>query len=415
MQIIVDAHIPGARDVFSGFGEVVAIPGHEIGPEHVRHARVLVVRTVTTVNEALLVGSSVQFVGSATAGMDHVDTAWLAANRIAWANAHGANAGSVVEYVLAAVAEGLELGAAPPGNARDPLHGRTMGVVGHGAVGSRLAARFRALGCLVKVCDPFRPEGDTDLDNLLRDADIVSLHVPLTHDGTHPTRGLLDAERIARMKPGAMLIQTSRGGVVGDQAAVRARQEGRLSWLVLDVWQDEPLPPPDLVAGVDLATPHIAGYSRDAKSEGVRQVARALRDWLGASEGGTPAEELDDREAPDMRSKPTERIVFPDPSARTGLAAWIRPMYDIRADDARFRATLGLPTKGTPPLSTILPSAEARRAAFHDLRASYPPRWSFHRYVPGSYAAGQHPNPIQGIPRSIGMTVPGGGLRREAE
>lgn len=375
--IVADADIPYLNPVLGPMGSLISIPGHRIGPDDVRNADALVVRSITGVNRALLENSRVKFVGSATSGVDHVDQDWLKDRGITFADAAGANAESVVEYVLAVIAIGLR-------RIGGRLSDLTLGVVGCGRIGGRLVRRAEALGMRVLANDPplvgsGKEPGQTtfiDLDELLERSDIVSVHVPLTHRGPDSTVGLIDADGISRMKPGAWLIQSSRGGTVDETDAVRARLERHLAFLALDVWTDEPAPDAASVEAADIATPHIAGYSRDAKLSGILRIrdalARALDVALPGSgdPGGSdnrPGTEASppDLPAPSRFSLHTEA----GPAPTDVLCGLVRQMIDLEADDARFR-------RAWSDEHTAIKRAEQ----FHRLRASCPPRWSFSRF-----------------------------------
>ncbi|MDQ7040017.1 MAG: 4-phosphoerythronate dehydrogenase [Rhodothermus sp.] len=359
LRIVADENIPFVREAFRGFGVVRSLPADQITSAAVRTCDVLLVRSVTRVDASLLEGSRVQFVGSATSGIDHVDLAYLAAQGIAFAHAPGANADAVVEYVLAAL---LEL--AMRWNV--PLRGRIVGIVGCGNIGGRLAQRLPALGMEVLCCDPPLAEqrGRTDLvslETILAEADVVTLHVPLTRTGPHATYHLIDAVALARMRPSAWLLNTSRGAVVDGRALLEARQQGYPEAVVLDVWEGEPAPDPALIARVDIATPHIAGHSYEGKVRGTLMLAEALARHLNLPF------QPDDREQ--LGPQPDDRLDLIPPDMQLPETQWlaelVRQMYDIAADDARFRIVM---QNGTP----------ARRAErFLELRRTYPRRRSF--------------------------------------
>lgn len=367
--IVVDADIPYVNPVLGPIGRLIPVPGHRIGRGHVRKADALVVRSVTGVNAELLDGSRIRFVGSATSGVDHVDVDWLEEHDIAFADAAGANADSVVEYVLSSIAAGL-------GTSETRLDEIALGVVGCGRVGGRLAERAEALGMHVLRNDPPRVRsGDTapdtsfiQLDALLQGADIVSIHVPLVRTGRDCTVDLIGEASIDRMKPGAWLIQSSRGGTVDEHAAVRARQEGRLGFLVLDVFSGEPVPDAGSIRTADIATPHIAGYSRDAKLEGVLRIRDALVTSLDLR---TEHEYVHPADLPDPSAFILGTSHGSDPTAV--FRDIVPRMYDVTTDDSRFRRAW---------FGTLAEAAAAgdRAEAFHRLRATCPPRWSFTRY-----------------------------------
>jgi erythronate-4-phosphate dehydrogenase len=364
MLIIADANIPLAREAFSPFGEVRLLPGRDLAREHLRDAEVLIVRSVTKVNAALLDGTSVRFVGTATIGTDHLDIPYLDQHGIRWASAAGCNARSVVEWVLAALAEWcLAQGIT--------WEGRTLGIVGHGNVGSRLAPVARALGMRVLVNDPplqragVYPDA-VPLDQLLAESDIVTLHVPYTKDGPDPTHHLIQGRQLGLMKHDALFLNASRGAVLCNKIALEAARINRPA-MVLDVFEGEPRPNRDLVRACFLATPHIAGYSYEGKVMGTRMMAEALAAFLGTTSGWVPQ-----LPAPD---NPTVRL-----TATAGMAAIaeaIRVSYDIRADDGRLREGLAQ-------------DDEAWGKHFDALRKNYPQRREFANYhIPDGAAGGE--------------------------
>lgn len=371
LRIVADENIPLAGEAFGSLGEIRLLPGHAITAAAVRAADVLLVRSVTRVDGALIAGSRLRFVGSATIGTDHVDVAALAAARIPFHYAPGSNAESVVEYVLAAL---LSL-AARRGVA---LRGTTIGVVGCGAIGSRLVARLPALGMRVLANDPplaaaaerqDAPHAFAPLAQVLAEADVITLHVPLTTAGPFPTRHLVDAAELRRMRPAAWLVNTSRGAVVANGALRASLESGVPGAVVLDVWEGEPEPDPELIAHCALATPHIAGYSYDGKVAGTLMMYDALVRELGIAStwDGSAALEMSARASAVLR--PSAWTPGADAVAEARwLHALVRQVCDIEADDARMRTLLTLP-------------AGDRARGFQELRRSYPRRRSFSRYV----------------------------------
>jgi len=331
MKIVCDNKIPFIRGVFEPWAEVVYLPGAETTPAVVRDADAVVTRTRTRCDAALLAGSSVRVVASATIGYDHIDTAWCEAHGILWRNAPGCNSSSVKQYIAAVLCtlarrHGLRL---------DAL---TLGVVGVGNVGSKVAEAAALLGMRVLLCDPPRAraesaEGFVDLDTLVAQSDIVTLHVPLSREGEDATWHLFDEARLAAMRPDQFLINSSRGPVV-DGAALRAALQAKaLRGAVLDVWEGEPEPDRALMALLDIATPHIAGYSADGKANGTRMSVRTvaavlglpLADWCPA-DIPAPAQPLDF--VVDASGKSRQEV----------LSEAILHTYDILADDRALRA-----------------------------------------------------------------------------
>ena len=334
MKIVCDNKIPFLRGALEPYGEVVYLPGAQTTPEVVKDADALITRTRTICNETLLKGSSVKAIATATIGFDHIDTVWCEANGIAWSNAPGCNSWSVKQYissVLAVLAQrhGLRL---------DAL---TLGVVGVGNVGSKVADVGRAFGMRVLLNDPPRGRAEgtdafVDLDTVLAESDIITVHVPLTRAGEDATWHLFDAARLARMRPSQILINSSRGPVVDNAALKDTLLRGGLKAAVLDVWEGEPDLDPELVGLLDISTPHIAGYSADGKANGTTMSVRYLAARLGLpladwTASGIPA--------------PAQPLAFSvDAAGKTPqevLSEAILHTYDVRVDSDALRAELG--------------------------------------------------------------------------
>jgi erythronate-4-phosphate dehydrogenase len=275
LSILCATSVANGGEAFASLGHVTLMPEADIDNASLRGMDALVTRSKVKVNDDLLEGCSLRFYGTATAGADHVDAASLAARGIAWSEAAGCNANSVAEYVVASLAWlGLRRGL----SWRDC----TIAIIGAGHVGSRLGELAAALGLRVRFCDPPLAESTGDasryepLAAVLAEADVVSLHVPLTDTGPHPTRGMVNHAFFEAMKPGAVFINSSRGEVVADETELLARRaDGRFGGLILDVFHHEPAILPDLVEGADLATPHIAGYSLDGRLAGTQMIYEA--------------------------------------------------------------------------------------------------------------------------------------------
>lgn len=273
MQILADSQIAHVTEFFSDCGELRVYESGTLRPADLATADVLLVRSSTRVDDALLRDSRVSFVATATSGIEHVDSGYLRRRGIGFAHARGSNARAVAEYVLSSL---FVLAGRHNFRLRDKL----VGIIGHGTVGSMLASMLNVIGVTTLINDPPLRDrfGDNsgvryhDLAEVLS-ADIVSLHVPLTEDGTYPTRGMVDGDFLAQFGDGDILLNTSRGGVV-DQAALKACLAGRRVLTVLDVWDNEPVP--DLLPGTAIGTPHIAGYSREARVLAARMIFESL-------------------------------------------------------------------------------------------------------------------------------------------
>lgn len=374
LRIVADENIPLVRDLFGSIGDVRVLPGGAITRENVGQADVLLVRSVTQVDADLLGGTDVRFVGTATTGTDHIETEYLHQHEIAWASAPGSNAESVVEYVLSAL---LRLAV----RRGDGLNGKTIGIIGCGNVGGRLAVRASALGMTVLKNDPplareeeasGRPHAYLPLEELLASSDVVTCHVPLTMEGPYKTWHLLGRQEIAALVPGAWLINTARGPVVDSGALLQALRHtaGGPGAVVLDVWEHEPAPSAELIEQVDIATPHIAGYSYEGKVAGTLMLLDALAEHLAVA---TPSS---------VAVVDTSEIAVGAPDPGLPETDWLHNlacrMYDVAADDHRMR--------GDWPASD-----DEAAIHFTRLRRTYPHRRTFRAYhlrerqVPAAY------------------------------
>lgn len=275
MRIIIDDKIPYIREAASRLGEAIYLSGARIAAADVRHADALVIRTRTHIDSALLKGSRVQFVATATIGYDHIDTSYLAQAGIGWANCPGCNAGSVAQYVACSLLLLEEDGLLPR---RDRC---CVGIVGVGHVGRRVSALLRRMGYEVLHCDPPRAEaegasGFVPLAEVARRADVITFHTPLTRDGAHPTLHMASAELFASLRRRPVLINSSRGEVVDTPALLHAIGKGLVGPVVIDTWEDEPAIDTTLLAQAYIATPHIAGYSADGKACGSQMALAAV-------------------------------------------------------------------------------------------------------------------------------------------
>ena len=286
MKIVADQDIFAVEPLFAPLGELVLLPGRSISRRDIIDADALLVRSFLPVDRSLLAGTAVKFAGTATSGTDHMDVDWLREAGIALAHTRGANANAVVEYCLGALA-GLVL------ERRIDRSARSIGIIGAGEIGSRLARRMNALGYAVTVCDPpLAQAGGSDFDYQPMEAalncEIVSLHVPLSIQGPHATAGLLDANALAQLPPGAVLLNASRGGVVDERALLARLAQGDALHCVIDVWENEPRINAALASKASLATPHIAGYSEQAKWAAGKLLARQLARHFDLPESAEP-------------------------------------------------------------------------------------------------------------------------------
>lgn len=366
LHIVADANIPCVNAAFGKMGTIDRFQGRDIGPEQVEGADVLLVRSVTPVGPSLLDESPVRFVGSATIGTDHVNRQYLKEQGIAFAHAPGSNADSVADYAVGAL---LLLAR----RREERLEGQTVGVVGCGNVGSRVARRLEALGLSVLRNDPplaraaeadDRSHEYVSLDTVLGKSEIVTTHVPLTTDGPDPTHHLIDEAALDRLRSGAWLLNTARGPVVDNAALLRAIENGAVGAAVLDVWENEPAPDPALVEAADVATPHIAGYAYDGKVRGTTMLYTALCEHLDVEPEWDPASVLEPEDPDRLRCQP--------PDARLPRTDWLHHLaqqaYDLRADDERMRGILERPPSDQGPY-------------FSHLRATYPTRREMQKHT----------------------------------
>lgn len=273
MKITADENIPYARELFSPLGELQLLPGRQMEAKDLEDTDILLVRSVTQVDEELLNASQVKFVGTCTIGIDHLDTGYLANNNIAFASAPGCNALAVVQYVLAALATVNRL-----------QQDQKAVIIGGGNVGSRVYEYLHHLGLDCVCVDPFLLKGGAlqlgAFDEIF-DADIICMHTPLTFDGPHPTFHMLDESVLLKLKANALLLNAGRGAVIDNTALLGVMQERPDLTVILDVWEGEPEINRELLKQVSLGTPHIAGYSFEGRINGSFMIYQALRRFLG--------------------------------------------------------------------------------------------------------------------------------------
>lgn len=359
MQIIADQNIPFVKECFSSIGQVSLCAGRQITPAAVKDADLLLVRSVTDVNAQLLDNSKVKFVATATIGTDHIDLDYLKNRGIAFSAAPGSNANSVAEYITCALLTIAE-------RRHISLSGKSLGIVGVGNVGSRVAKKAAALGLKVMLNDPPLHRQTNDPKYLplkdLYNCDFITLHTPLTKTGPDKTYHLADEKLFSSLKSGIVFLNTSRGGVMDTISLKKAIQSKRISACLLDVWENEPNIDTELLAMVDLASPHIAGYSYDGKVAGMIMIYEAACNFLKIK----PLRTINDFLPPPPIPAIDLDEVSGDP--QTVIRHLTKRIYDIESDDARTRQILT-----TPP---------AEQGKFFDkLRKDYPIRREFQNTV----------------------------------
>nr|WP_280520293.1 4-phosphoerythronate dehydrogenase PdxB [Photorhabdus noenieputensis] len=328
---MVDENMPYAEQLFQQLGDVRTIPGRPVPEGALDDADAFMVRSVTKVDEDLLKGSTTRFIGTATAGTDHVDQSWLSQAGIGFSAAPGCNAIAVVEYVFSALMLLAE---------RDnfELKDKVVGIVGVGNVGSRLAERLAALGVRILLCDPPRAtRGDVGefwpLEKLVKEADILTFHTPLNKSGPYKTYHLVDAELLSALPDNCILINASRGEIVDNQALLTELKRGKKLRVVLDVWEPEPDLSLPLLELVDIGTPHIAGYTLEGKARGTTQVFEAYCEFLGQPRKVVLSDLLPE---PDF-----SRVTLHGNVTQSTLKRLIHLVYDVRRDDAPLRQVAG--------------------------------------------------------------------------
>ena len=353
MKTVCVRNMPLAEEAFSTLGDTAVYEGRSLSPDDVRDADILAVRSTRKIDEELLKGSNVRFVGTATIGIDHLDTDYLEQNCIHWCFAPGCNANSVSEYLTAALL-------CISNKHGFTLRGKTLGVIGVGNVGRRVVAKAEALGLRVLQNDPPRERAETptdafvSLDTLLAESDIVTTHVPMTRTGQDATFHLADEDFFSKLKPGAIFINAARGAVAKTEALLDAINRKHLSHVVLDTWEGEPDFNTELLDAVDIGTPHIAGHSFEGKVMGTVMVYREACRFLGIEPTWTPDKLLPSPLVPTLTVDAKGR------GEETVLWEIVSQVYDIKSDDTRMRMT-------TPD----------RRIHFDAQRKNYPMRREF--------------------------------------
>lgn len=354
LKIVVDENIAFAKTAFNQFGDVTLLSGRKITNAILKSVDVLIVRSITNVNEDLLEDTKVRFVGTATIGTDHIDLDYLKKNNIAFADAKGCNAYSVAEYIVAVI---LNLSV----RFDFKLSDKSIGIVGVGNVGSKVAAFAQALGMKALLNDPpLQRSGDkrnfVSLDEIFS-ADIITLHTPLNLTGIDKTFHLFDKENINKIKDGAILINSSRGAVINNIELLNLIDKKNLK-VVLDVWENEPNVNVGLLQKVMIATPHIAGYSYEGKVNGTKMIYNSLCDYLGEEKHFS----FDLKNPPDQLKQfdVTQKL-------EASSNSLISSIYNIKDDVARMRKTITM--------------NESERILEFDLqRKNYPNRREFNNY-----------------------------------
>jgi erythronate-4-phosphate dehydrogenase len=352
MKIIIDDKIPYIKGAFEQVAEVIYLPGNKTTPEIVKDADAIITRTRTICNEELLKGSTVKFIATATIGYDHIDTDYCRKAGIEWTNAPGCNAESVNQYIASALFSWSM-------RKRVDLVGKTIGIVGAGQVGSRVAKTCETIGMNVLLNDPPRErhEGSgkfVSLKTIQEQADIISFHVPLNTSGIDSTFHMVNKEFLLNLKNKPLIINSCRGEVFNSDDVYNTLKSGNISGLIADCWENEPDIDLELLKLAEFGTPHIAGYSKDGKANGTKMSVRAVSKFFKLG--------IDDWQ-PDKVEPPANPIIEIDGNQRREysiLAEAILSTYNIESDDEALREN--------PEL-------------FEKLRGDYPVRREFDSYT----------------------------------
>ncbi len=333
IRIVADEKITFLKGAFEEVAQIRYIPGGEISKVDLMDADVLITRTRTRCNSDLLDGTPVRFIATATIGYDHIDTVYCENQGIEWVNAAGCNSSSVQQYLVSTLLYLINLRDLSP----EKL---TLGVIGVGNVGKKVAKAAEILGMRVLLNDPPRQRSEkghsfVELDHLLKESDLVTLHVPLNRGGEDNTLEMVNDRFTESMKQGAVLINTSRGAVVQEEALLRSIENGKLSEVILDVFPEEPSIKPELLKAISLATPHIAGYSLDGKANGTTMSVRAVSRFFNLG--------LDSWEPVSITPPSVTELLADAAAGNLYETLWevYQQSYDVSSDDRELRSGPG--------------------------------------------------------------------------
>ncbi|MEJ5261535.1 MAG: 4-phosphoerythronate dehydrogenase [Ignavibacterium sp.] len=354
MKLVVDENISFAKEAFSLFGEVKLLAGREINNEILKDTDILIIRSVTNVDGSLLKNTPVKFVGTATIGTDHIDLDYLKNNNIAFADAKGCNAFAVAEYFLTAL---IKICADEKIN----LEGKSIGIVGVGNVGSKVLKFSELLGLKVLKNDPpLQRKNPNEKFYSLEEAlkcDIVTLHTPLTFEGDDKTFHLLDEEKLSQLKDNSILINTSRGAVIDNNALRKIISQKKLK-VALDVWENEPDVELSLLERVAISSPHVAGYSLEGKVNGTIMIFNALNTFLGTN----------------------YHFDFTLPEVKNNLLEYNQADLDINKFNELLKRIYDIDSDTNQMKKMLYFNREDRVKYFDEMRKNYPLRREFNNY-----------------------------------
>ena len=354
MKILADKTIPFIESFFNDLGDIELIDSIEFTPNRVSDADVLLVRSITRVDEGLLCGSNVKFIATPTSGHDHIDTEYLDEKQVHFAHAPGCNARSVAEYVISSLCVISEL--------KDiKLQGKTAGIIGYGHVGTIVAAMMSILGIECLIYDPPLQKSGAHIRfstfEDIQSADIITLHVPLVCNGDYPTRYMIDESFLEKLSSDLILINTSRGRVIDEHSLINFVSRNPESTLILDVWENEPDINLSMLAKTVISTPHIAGYSLDGRLKGTQMICRQFCDYFDKYYKGP--------DSGDLPGRLNNRIPISEFENETeAIQMAILASYDVRSDSACLRQLLAV-------------EEDITGDTFMELRNNYPIRREF--------------------------------------
>jgi erythronate-4-phosphate dehydrogenase len=353
IKIIADDKIPFLKGVLESFADIQYLPPLQITRDTIKNADALLIRTRTKCDSNLLENSSVKFIGTATIGFDHIDTIYCEAKGIKWINAPGCNSSSVKQYIASALIALAKV-------KKIKLEEMTIGIVGVGNVGSKVEKIAKIFGINVLLNDPPRERNEksnnfVSLDYLVEKSDLITFHVPLNFDGIDKTFHLADKSFFQKFSNSKIFINTSRGEVVETNALKEAIRDKIISGCVLDVWENEPSIDRELLNEVNIATPHIAGYSVEGKANGTSICVNSLNEFFNLKVKPNwypehlPSPSRSKEIEIDCRGKSTQEIIY------DGIIS----TYNVADDDRILRKSV---------------------SEFEKQRAEYPARREFNYY-----------------------------------
>ncbi len=334
-KIVADNKIPFLEGILEPYCEVQYKTGGDINSEMVKDASVIITRTRTKCNKKLLENSTVELITTATIGYDHIDTKYCEENNIDWLNAPGCNAFSVTEYIVAVL---LEIAV----KYNFTLRNKTIGIIGVGNVGSRVAQVAKCLGMKVLLNDPPRErKGDNEdfvaINDIIKKSDFITIHTPLIKEGLDKTYHIVNSEFLSNMKNSAFLINSSRGETVNNENLLLALKKKDIRGAIIDVWENEPNINRELLNILEIATPHIAGYSADGKANGTSASVTNIAKRFNIKELFDWYPEIPKPENPNIN---ISEEYYQNNTFEQILLTVVKQSYDIFCDDNNLRNSL---------------------------------------------------------------------------